>query len=57
MTHTRVKIIAINCPSDLEDEINSFIKDKDVISISFAEGPSGNIALIHYKDTLFSTLG
>ncbi|GEM_PF-4680102 len=57
MTHTRVKIIAINCPSDLEEEINNFIKDKDVISINFAEGPSGNIALIHYKDTLFSTLG
>lgn len=50
MEDVKVKIFVKSFASDLEDGINVFIKDKDVVSIQYQASHIGHSALITYKE-------
>lgn len=50
MENVKVKIFVKSFASDLEDEINAFIQDKDVVNIQYQASRIGHSALITYKE-------
>ena len=45
----KVKIICANTTRELEEKVNFFIKDLEVVSVSFNTSPDGLSAYILYK--------
>lgn len=46
----KVKIIYASVSEKLENAVNNYIKDKEVVSISFSTSSSGLYAYILYKE-------